>query len=95
MPRSTKHGAGRFEIEVESFLPDSTSGKHGPVHVRAVAGQGYDGVPVQCSRELCDTSRYPVGSRFRVLATTTDQNGKLYLSSHFRWKFDVLWVAPE
>lgn len=86
--RPTKHGAGHFWVEVESYVPEDTSGKHGPVHIRAVEGQGYDGVPVQCSRKLCRD--YPVGTRFRVWATTTDQQGSLYLTSHFSYDFQVL-----
>ena len=89
----TKHNEGRFPVEVESYIPENTSGKHGLVHVRAVAGQGFDGVAVQCSRALCEN--YPVGTRFRVLATTTDQQGTLYLTSHFRWKYEVLSPPPK
>jgi hypothetical protein len=29
-------------IVVESYRPSSTAGKHGPIHVRPAAGQGYD-----------------------------------------------------
>jgi hypothetical protein len=45
---------------------------------------------VQCSRKLC--TEYPVGTRFRLRATTTDNHrkGGLYLTSWFGWPFDVL-----
>lgn len=84
----TKHGEPYFYVDVETHRPAQTSGKHGPIHVRPLPGQGYDGVAVQCSRRLCRD--YPVGTRFRLRATTTDQGGTLYLTSWFGWKFEVL-----
>jgi hypothetical protein len=83
-----KHGGHYFLVDVETFYPAQTGGKHGPIHVRPLPGQGYDGWAVQCSRKLCRD--YPVGTKFRLKATTTDQDGTNYLTSWFGWKFEVL-----
>jgi hypothetical protein len=85
-----KHGGHYFYVNVETYYPDQTSGKHGPIHVRPLPGQGFDEVAVQCSRKLC--TDYPVGTRFRLRATTTDNHrgGGLYLTSWFGWPFEVI-----
>lgn len=77
-------------VEVESFRPASTSGLHGPVHIRPVAGQKFSPtLHVQCSKRL--STDYPVGTRFRLLAKLTDREGEgEFLYSSWRWKFEVL-----
>ena len=77
-------------IIVESYRPDRTSGLHGPVHVRPVAGQGYaTTLQVECAKTL--TTDYPVGTRFRIRATLTDRaGGAEYLYSSWRWPVEVL-----
>lgn len=77
-------------VVVESFVPSSRSGRHGEVHIRPVAGQGYpDNISVRCSKVL--SSDYPVGTRFRIRAKLTDrEGGGEFLSSHHSWPFDVL-----
>lgn len=77
-------------VIVERYVPSSTSGLHGDVHIRPVAGQG---VPttlhVECSRKL--TRNYPVGTKFRIQAKLTDrEGGGEYLYSYFRWPVEVL-----
>ncbi|UGQ44747.1 hypothetical protein [Massilia endophytica] len=58
------------DVAVESFQDGAQ------VRVRPVNGQAYhSGLRVQCSRELTDTSKYPVGTCFRVLAKLTDRLG--------------------
>jgi hypothetical protein len=82
-------------IEVESFVPDRTSGLHGKVHVRPVPGGPYSpDLRVECSKMLSDTTRYPVSTRFRIWAKLTDrESGGQFVYSHFRWKYDVISKA--
>lgn len=68
-------GAYRYVL-VESFEPANTSGKHGLVHVRPVNGQVFSQTLfVSCSRKLTDTSIYPLGTKFKLLAKLTDREG--------------------
>jgi len=77
-------------IVVESYQPAQTSGLHGAVHVRPIAGQNYStGLHVECSKSL--VRDFPVGTRFRLRVTLTDrEGGGEYLYSSWRWPFDVL-----
>jgi hypothetical protein len=77
-------------VVVESYLPTNTSGRHGPVHIRPLPGQGFDtGLHVECSKSL--SYDYPVGTRFRLKVKLTDrEGGGEFLYSHFRWPFEVL-----
>lgn len=77
-------------IVVESYKPIHTSGLHGPVHVRPIAGQGYStDLQVECSKSL--VRDYPVGTRFRLRVKLTDrEGGGEYLYSSWRWSFEVL-----
>jgi hypothetical protein len=79
-------------VNVESFKPASTAGLHGSVHIRPCPDQGFDTrLMVRCSRELVDTSRYPLGTRFRIRAKLTDrEGGGEFLSSWHGWAFEVL-----
>ena len=76
-------------IEVESFKPASTSGRHGEVHIRPVPGQG---VPsdlfVECSKDL--SRKYPVGTRFRIKAKLSEMKGTPFLYSYYGWKYEVI-----
>lgn len=77
-------------VIVESYLPNNTSGLHGKVHIRPVAGQGYPAnMHVECSKRL--SSDYPVGTRFRLRAKLTDREGEGdFLYSYFGWKYEIL-----
>lgn len=77
-------------IEVESFIPADTSGRHGLVHIRPVEGQGLStDLFVECSKEL--SRNYAVGTRFRIRAKLTDkEGGREFLYSYFGWHYDVL-----
>jgi hypothetical protein len=92
--RTPKHGGDYFPLVVETFQPADTNGRHGPIHVRPLPGQGFDGWFVQCSRKLC--TDYPVGTQFRLQATSTDNHrqGGQYLTSWFGWPFEVLGRPP-
>ena len=83
-------GAYRFVL-VESFEPENTSGKHGAVHIRPVAGQVFlQSLFVSCSRKMTDETKYKIGTNFKLLAKLTDrEGGGEYLYSNPR---DV--VAP-
>lgn len=61
-------------VEVESYLADRTSGLHGQVHVRPVAGGQFSpALRVECSKSM--SRDYPVGTRFRIWAKLTDREG--------------------
>lgn len=76
-------------VLVESYRPQSTAGLHGPVHIRPVPGQGFDGLHVECSKDL--SRNYAVGTRFKLKAKLTDRkSGGQYLYSSFRWPVKVL-----
>lgn len=77
-------------VIVESYVPDRTTGLHGRVHIRPVAGQGYETtMHVECSKSL--SRDYPVGTRFRIRAKVTDrEGGGEFLYSSWRWPVVVL-----
>lgn len=77
-------------VVVESFVPHSTSGLHGGVHIRPIAGQGIPTtLHVECAKRL--SRNYPVGTRFRIRAKLTDrEGGGEYLYSYFGWPVEVL-----
>jgi hypothetical protein len=81
-----------IEIFVESYIPNSNSGYHGLTHIRPLPGQG-DFKPemhVECSKDLSDTKRYPVGTKFRIRAKITDrEGGKPFVYSHYSWPYVV------
>ena len=77
------------DIIVESFRLSNTSGRHGKIHVRPVAGQGYPEIYVECSRNLKEN--HPIGTKFRIKAKLTDrQEGGEYLYSPYRWPYEVI-----
>jgi hypothetical protein len=84
-----KLGEPRITLIVETYYPSSTAGRHGEVHVRPVAGQGYDGLLVRCNKGIHE--HRPVGTSFRIQAMLTqNRDGTKYFSSHYNWRFDVL-----
>jgi len=86
-----KHGEPYRQVMVESFRPSSTSGLHGEIHVRPLAGQPgiSTTLKVECSKEL--SRQYPVGTQFELTAKLTDrEGGGEYLYSYFRWKYKVI-----
>ena len=79
------------EIIVESFIPESTSGPHGQVHIRPLDGQYpfLPGMHVQCSKELSED--YPIGTQFRIRAKiTTRSGGKPFIYSSYKWTYVVI-----
>lgn len=78
-------------IEVESYL-ERGSGLHGPVHIRPVAGGPYPvDIRVECPREMRDTNRYKLGTKFRLKVKLTDkEGGSDFLYSHHSWPYTVL-----
>lgn len=79
-------------VLVESYKPGNTSGKHGKVHIRPVAGHKYPvSLQVECSKKLSDLSFYPLGTKFLLQAKLTDRKGGgEYLYSSFRWNYEVI-----
>jgi hypothetical protein len=79
------------EIIVESYIPKSTSGLHGLVHIRPIEGQDpfMTSMNVECSKELSES--YPVGTRFKIKAKITSRLGEgPYIYSHYKWTYTVL-----
>lgn len=69
-----KHGDYK-EVIVESFMADRTSGLHGGIHIRPIAGQPFpQSLRVECSKRL--STDYPVGTRFKIRAKLTDKEGE-------------------
>jgi len=66
--RTPKHGGYYFPLEVETFRPTDTNGRHGKIHVRPLLGQGYEGWFVQCSRKLIVFRRLIVERLHRQLS---------------------------
>ncbi|MDB5538779.1 MAG: hypothetical protein JWQ89_506 [Devosia sp.] len=61
-------------IVVESYEKQATSGLHGAVHIRPVAGELYPTyLRVECPREMRDTRRYKLGTKFRIKVKLTDR----------------------
>lgn len=78
-------------IEVESYLPSSTSGLHGKVHIRPVPGQAEFGTSlhVACPEEL--KKEFPVGTRFLIKGKLNDlQGGGKFIYSFYRWTYEVI-----
>lgn len=79
-----------FDLEVESFLPSSTAGRHGAVHVRPVGGQG---VSTKLNVECPDAMKtaYPVGTRFLVKVRYSNRKGgPTFLKAPYAWGFTVV-----
>lgn len=78
-------------IEVESYIPDKRSGRHGEVHIRPVPGQdGFDpSLHVKCSKKL--STDFPVGSIFLIKGRLNDINGGgKFVESSYQWTFEVI-----
>lgn len=86
------HDGPYHYIIVETFRPASTAGLHGPVHVRPAEHQIFArDLMVECPRELVDTRRYPVGTKFRLKVKLTDRkSGGEYLYNSYKWKYEVV-----
>jgi hypothetical protein len=73
-------------VVVESFEAPKRSGHHGIIHVRPLLGQGFDGLEVECAREM--RYAYPVGTKFKVTAKLSDKEGGApYLKAPYAWGF--------
>ncbi|MET4702374.1 hypothetical protein ABIE65_005430 [Constrictibacter sp. MBR-5] len=83
-------------IEVESYVLRDKSGRNGPVLIRPVKGGAFPPhLQVECSKTLSDTSRYGVGSRFRIKAKLTERRrGGDYLFSFHGWAVYEVHVVP-
>lgn len=81
-----------FDVIVESYRPASTAGLHGPIHIRPIEGQPFPTyLRVECSKDLVDPDRYPVGTQFKIRAKLSDRLGSgEFLYSYFGWPVEVL-----
>ena len=79
-------------IVVESFYPSDTSGRHGPVHIRPAQRQVFrQELFVECSKDLVNLSRHPIGTKFRIQVKLTDrQGGTPFLYSYHGWPYEVV-----
>lgn len=77
-------------IVVESFRPSSTSGRHGDIHMRPVAGQPLfsQNLFVECSRSLL--TNYPVSTKFRIKAILSENKGTQFVYSYYKWPYKVV-----
>jgi hypothetical protein len=77
-------------IVVESFVPLSTSGLHGVVHIRPAPNEMFEQtLHVRCPKAMSDN--YPVGTRFRLRVKLTDKEGsRSFLHAPHQWPFHVL-----
>jgi hypothetical protein len=81
-----------FDVIVESYRPVSTAGLHGPIHIRPIEGKCFPThLHVECSKDLVDTAKYLVGTRFEIKAKLTNRLGSgEFLYSYFGWAPEVL-----
>jgi hypothetical protein len=65
------------QVIVESFnAPATTATSNGAVRVRPIPGQPFSTtLLVACSERLKDTRRYPLGTKFLLMAKMTDRLG--------------------
>jgi hypothetical protein len=86
-------GEPYFELLVESFYSGSVSGRHGPIHVRPVAGQGVNThLYVECSKAM--RALYPVNSMFLVTAKFSNKkDGIEFLKAPYHWGYTH--VTPQ
>ena len=79
-----------LELQVESFLPASTAGRHGAVHVRPVDGQGVStALNVECADAM--KTAYPVGTRFLAKVRYSNRHGgPTFSKAPYAWGFTVL-----
>lgn len=82
-------------VLVESFVPSSTGGLHGAVHVRPCAGQEFPTqLHVECSKKL--VRDYPVGTIFKLRAKLTDrEGGGEFLYSYHGWPVEVIELGKK
>ncbi|HEY0046921.1 MAG TPA: hypothetical protein VGB44_09460 [Flavobacterium sp.] len=81
-----------IEIIVESFeLANNTSGRHGLVHIRPIAGQDpfLENMFVECSKAL--STEFPIETRFKIKAKVVRREGRTsFIYSHYKWEYSVV-----
>ena len=64
------------QVLVESFVPPASTKRRAQVQIRPVEGQAFSStLSVQCASRLTNTRRFPVGTKFLLLAKMTDRLG--------------------
>ncbi len=75
---------------VESYKASNTSGLHGAIHVRPIAGQGHP-TTLRVEGNNSMKNDYPVGTKFKIRAKLTDRKGSGdYLYTSYKWPFEVI-----
>jgi hypothetical protein len=76
-----------YNIIVESYYTGPTSGLHGDVHIRPIAGERWpQHLRVECNKDLSNTNLYELGTQFVLRATLTDRLGSGdFIYSYFGW----------
>jgi hypothetical protein len=83
-------------VVVESFVPYDKRPRHGLVHIRPVLGQVFaPTLFVECSKRLMDTSRYPLGTKFKLNAKLTDRQGGTPFLYAYHGDADVVVTDEE
>jgi hypothetical protein len=82
-----RHKRAYSFVLVESFEPEKTSGKHGAIHIRPVAGQVFQpSLFVSCSRKMTDEANGSCQERCHLLEAFYSSLAKA------TWRL-VCWVA--
>lgn len=83
-------------VVVESFVPNDKGARHGLVHIRPIPGQVFaPALFVECSKRLMDTSRYPLGTKFKLSAKLTDRQGGTPFLYAYHGDADVVVTDPD
>ncbi len=78
-------------IIVESYKPKRTTGLHGEIHIKPIAGQEpfAENMHVRCSKNL--SKNYKVGTKFKIKAIITNkEGGKPFIHSHYTWAYEIV-----
>lgn len=94
MSRKIKSSISEYSyLIVESFIPDNMNGKHGLVHIRPAFDQDdfLTTMMMECSKELSDTSKYPLGTKFKIKGKVISRkNGTLFVYSRYSWEYKLV-----
>lgn len=83
-------------VVVESFVPYNKGSRHGLVHIRPIPGQVFaPTLFVECSKRMMDTSRYPLGTKFKLNAKLTDRQGGTPFLYAFHGDPDIVVTDEE
>ena len=91
MPRDT---SAYRQVIVESFI--APTGRRGVVHIRPIPGQAFSTTLfVECSKRLRNTDKYPLGTKFLLMAKMTDRLGGIPFLYAYHGDEDVVVTDQE